>query len=105
MRLSNLPAATAMAITSEALPFGGGAGLDPAARRAGLHAGSGQNTATSQKFPAHVLTRRFASGFRLDLMAKDVELCIAEARGERFPMLLGGVVQQLWTLARAQSEP
>ncbi|HEY3612191.1 MAG TPA: NAD(P)-dependent oxidoreductase [Gaiellales bacterium] len=103
--LNNLLSATAMAVTSEALTFAVGAGLDPATVLEVFNAGSGQNTATSQKFPAHVLTRRFASGFRLELMAKDVELCLAEARGERFPMLLGGLVQQLWTLARAQSEP
>jgi 3-hydroxyisobutyrate dehydrogenase-like beta-hydroxyacid dehydrogenase len=102
--LNNLLSATAMAATSEALTFGVAAGLDPATMLEVFNAGSGQNTATSQKFPAQVLTRRFASGFRLELMAKDVELCIAEARGERFPMLLGGLVQQLWTLARAQSE-
>jgi 2-hydroxy-3-oxopropionate reductase len=102
--LNNLLSATAMAATSEVLTFGVAAGLDPATMLDVFNAGSGQNTATSQKFPAQVLTRRFASGFRLELMAKDVELCIAEARGERFPMLLGGLVQQIWTLARAQSE-
>jgi 3-hydroxyisobutyrate dehydrogenase-like beta-hydroxyacid dehydrogenase len=101
--LNNLLSATAMAITSEALTFGVGAGLDPATLLEVFNAGSGRNTATEQKFPTHVLTRRFASGFRLDLMAKDVELCISEARGKRFPMLLGGLVQQLWTLARSQS--
>jgi 3-hydroxyisobutyrate dehydrogenase-like beta-hydroxyacid dehydrogenase len=103
--LNNLLSATAMAITSEALTFGASEGLDPATMLEVFNASSGQNTATSQKFPAHVLTRRFESGFRLELMAKDVELCIAEARGARFPMLVGGLVQQLWTLARRESEP
>ena len=37
-------------------------------------------------------------------MAKDVELCLAEARSRSLPMLLGGLVQQLWTLARPESE-
>jgi hypothetical protein len=36
--------------------------------------------------------------------SKDVELCVGEAQGRRFPMLLGGLVQQLWTLAAAQAE-
>jgi 2-hydroxy-3-oxopropionate reductase len=102
--LNNLLSATAMAITSEALTFGASSGLDPATMLEVFNASSGQNTATSQKFPTHVLTRRFASGFRLELMAKDVELCISEARGERFPMLVGGLVQQLWTLARRECE-
>ena len=79
------------------------AGLDPATLLEVFNAGSGRNTATSQKFPEHVLTRRFASGFRLELMAKDVELCVAEARDRGFPMLVGGLVQQIWTLAASQA--
>jgi 2-hydroxy-3-oxopropionate reductase len=101
--LNNLLSATALAVTSEALTFGVSAGLDPATLLEVFNAGTGRNTATSQKFPAHVLTRRFASGFRLELMAKDVELCVAEARDRRFPMLVGGLVQQIWTLARSQA--
>jgi 3-hydroxyisobutyrate dehydrogenase-like beta-hydroxyacid dehydrogenase len=101
--LNNLLSATALAVTSEAMTFGVSAGLDPATLLEVFNAGSGRNTATSQKFPAHVLTRRFASGFRLELMAKDVELCVAEARDRRFPMLVGGLVQQIWTLARSQA--
>ncbi len=36
-------------------------------------------------------------------MAKDVELCLAEARRRHVPMPVGGAVQQLWTLAAAQA--
>jgi 3-hydroxyisobutyrate dehydrogenase-like beta-hydroxyacid dehydrogenase len=52
-----------------------------------------------------VLPRSFSSGFRLALMAKDVELCAAEARALGVPLLVGGLVQQLWTLAAAESAP
>jgi 3-hydroxyisobutyrate dehydrogenase-like beta-hydroxyacid dehydrogenase len=103
--LNNLLSATALAITCEAALLGVRAGLDPATLLEVFSAGSGRNTATTDKLPKHVLTRRFASGFRLALMAKDVELCIAEARSRHVPMLVGGLVQQLWTLAAAQSEP
>jgi len=101
--LNNLLSATATAITSEAVTMGLAAGLDPATLLGVFNAGTGRNMATAQKFPAHVLTRRFDSGFRLELMAKDLELCMAEARGRHVPMLLGGLVQQIWTLARTQS--
>jgi len=97
--LNNLLSATAMAITSEATVLGVEAGLDPATLLEVFSAGSGRNTATTDKFPKHVLTRRFGSGFRLALMTKDVELCLAEARRRHVPMLVGGLVQQLWTLA------
>ena len=101
--LNNLLSATATAITSEAVTMGLAAGLDPATLLGVFNAGTGRNMATAQKFPAHVLTRRFDSGFRLELMTKDLELCMAEARGRQVPMLLGGLVQQIWTLARTQS--
>jgi 3-hydroxyisobutyrate dehydrogenase-like beta-hydroxyacid dehydrogenase len=100
--LNNLLSATAMAITSEALAVGTRAGLEPETLLDVFNAGSGRNTATSAKFPAHVLPRTFGSGFRLALMAKDVELCLAEARAQRVPMLVGSLVQQLWTLAAAE---
>jgi 3-hydroxyisobutyrate dehydrogenase-like beta-hydroxyacid dehydrogenase len=101
--LNNLLSATATTITAEALMLGVTAGLDPAMLLDVFNAGTGRNAATAQKFPAHVLTRRFDSGFRLELMAKDLELCMAEARGRQIPMLLGGLVQQIWTLARTES--
>jgi 3-hydroxyisobutyrate dehydrogenase-like beta-hydroxyacid dehydrogenase len=80
------------------------AGLDPATLLEVFNSSSGQNTATRDKFPAHVLTRRFEAGFRMELMAKDVELCLAEARSRRSPMLVGAIVQQLWTLAAQSAE-
>ncbi|MGH3003275.1 MAG: NAD(P)-dependent oxidoreductase [Gaiellaceae bacterium] len=100
--LNNLLSATAMAITSEALLLGARCGLEPAMLLDVFNAGSGRNTATSGKFPTHVLTGRFGSGFRLGLMAKDVELCAQEARARRFPLPVGGLVQQLWTMASLQ---
>lgn len=101
--LNNLLSATAVAITSEALALGVRSGLDPSTLLEIFNASTGRNTATTDKFPRHVLTRAFASGFRLRLMAKDVELCLAEARRRRVPMLVGGAVQQLWTLAAARA--
>jgi 3-hydroxyisobutyrate dehydrogenase-like beta-hydroxyacid dehydrogenase len=102
--LNNLLSATAMAITSEAMTLGVRAGLDPATLLELFNASSGRNTATSDKFPRQVITRRFDSGFRLALMAKDVELCLSEARRRRVPMILGGLVAQLWSLAAAQAD-
>ncbi|HEX8713994.1 MAG TPA: NAD(P)-dependent oxidoreductase [Solirubrobacteraceae bacterium] len=103
--LNNLLSATAMAVTSEAMTFAVSAGLDPQTLLEIFNSSSGQNTATRDKFPTHVLTRRFEAGFRLELMAKDVELCLAEARSRRTPMFVGAVVQQLWSLAASAAEP
>lgn len=100
--LNNLLSATALLITAEAASVAARAGLDLTTLLEVFSAGSGRNSATAAKFPQHVLTRSFSSGFRLALMTKDVELCLAEARRQGVPLLVGGLVQQLWSLAAEQ---
>ena len=102
--LNNLLSAAAMVITSEALAVGVRDGLDPAVLLSAFNAGSGRNTATDYKFPDQVLTRRFGSGFRLDLMLKDVRLALAEGRAQDLPMELGSTVERLWSRAVAEAD-
>jgi 3-hydroxyisobutyrate dehydrogenase-like beta-hydroxyacid dehydrogenase len=99
--INNLMSACSIAITAEAAALGVRAGLDPATLLEVVAASSGSNTAAAQKFPQFVLTRTFDQGFRLNLMAKDVRLCLSEARRHGVPMLLGGMVEQLWSLGEA----
>ncbi len=99
--INNLMSACSIAITAEATALGVKTGLDPATLLEVVAASSGSNTAAAQKFPAYVLTRTFHQGFRLDLMAKDVRLCLSEARRLGVPMLLGATVEQLWNLGDA----
>jgi len=99
--INNLMSACSIAITAEATSLGVKAGLDPATLLEVVAASSGSNTAAAQKFPAYVLTRTFHQGFRLNLMAKDVRLCLSEARRHDVPMLLGATVEQLWNLGDA----
>lgn len=76
---NNFLSATALAATSEALAFTTAAGLDPAVALEVINASSGRSAASSDKFPRHVLTRTFDSGFRSSLMAKDLGLYAAAA--------------------------
>ena len=99
--LNNLMSAASLAITSEALALGVKAGLDPGRFLDAVNAGSGRNTASADKFPRCVLPRTFDFGFRMQLMTKDVVLCLQEAARQQVPMMVGGVVEQLWTLAAA----
>jgi 3-hydroxyisobutyrate dehydrogenase-like beta-hydroxyacid dehydrogenase len=96
--INNLMSACSLVITAEATSLGVKAGLAPATLLEVVAASSGSNTAAAQKFPAYVLTRTFHQGFRLNLMAKDVRLCLSEARRQNVPMLLGATVEQLWNL-------
>jgi 3-hydroxyisobutyrate dehydrogenase-like beta-hydroxyacid dehydrogenase len=61
--VNNILSASAVAMTSEALVMGAKAGLDADMMIAVINAGSGRNTATEDKFPRCVLTRRFDFGF------------------------------------------
>ncbi|MFI7361330.1 NAD(P)-dependent oxidoreductase [Streptomyces sp. NPDC050149] len=75
---NNFLSATALAATSEAVAFGQAAGLDMAVMLEVLNASSGRSGATADKFPAEVLTGRYASGFSNTLMAKDMRLYLRE---------------------------
>jgi 3-hydroxyisobutyrate dehydrogenase-like beta-hydroxyacid dehydrogenase len=103
--LNNLLSAAAIAITGEALVLAAKAGLDPAVVLDVINVSSGANTAVSDKFPRQVLTRAFNHGFRVDLMAKDVRLCLAEASQQGVPMALGQATEQLWQRAAAELAP
>ena len=62
---NNFLAATALAATSEAIAFGLSAGLDMGTMLEVLNASSGRSVATTDKFPDHVLTGRYAAGFTI----------------------------------------
>jgi 3-hydroxyisobutyrate dehydrogenase-like beta-hydroxyacid dehydrogenase len=99
---NNLLSATAMAATSEAIVFGVKSGLDPAVMCDVINAGSGRNTASMDKVPRQVITRKFAQGFATGLMYKDVRLCLEEAESAGVPMPVSTAVRTMW--ARANDE-
>ncbi len=94
---NNFLSATALAATSEAVAFGTALGLDMATMVEVLNASSGNNTATSDKFPNHVVTGRFASGFANSLMAKDVGLYLAAVEELGGPATIGEVTADIWS--------
>jgi 3-hydroxyisobutyrate dehydrogenase-like beta-hydroxyacid dehydrogenase len=101
--LNNLLSASAIAITGEALALGVHGGLSARTLLDVFNSSSGRNTASADKFPRHVLPRTFGAGFRLELMDKDVQLCLAEARRQQVPMALGSAVGELWARAAASA--
>jgi 3-hydroxyisobutyrate dehydrogenase-like beta-hydroxyacid dehydrogenase len=97
--INNLLSATAILVTAEAVALAVKGGLDPAVLLDALAVSSGANTAVTDKFPRQVLTRRFDQGFRLELMAKDVRLCLDAAQRAGAPMLTSTLIGSLWELA------
>jgi 3-hydroxyisobutyrate dehydrogenase len=93
---NNFLSATALAATSEAIAFGLSVGLDMAKMLEVLSVGSGQNTATNDKFPNQVLTGRYAAGFANTLMSKDVQLYVEEVAEQGGPVQIANVTAAMW---------
>lgn len=93
---NNLMSAAAMAISAEAIVAGVKAGIDPAVMVEVINVSTGQNTATTQKFPRSILNRRFDYGFTTGLMFKDVRLCLEEAEGMGLDLETAKAVRSVW---------
>jgi len=93
---NNFLSATALAATSEAIAFGASVGLDMATMLEVLNASSGRSAATSDKFPDHVVTGRYASGFNNLLMDKDVQLYLRAVRERGGPSSIGTATAAVW---------
>ena len=94
--LNNFLSATAMAATSEAMLFGLSQGLDMKTMLDVVNVSTGQNTATSDKFPKRVLTGTFDAGFKTALMAKDVDLFYENTKSAETPNKVGQLISKLW---------
>jgi 3-hydroxyisobutyrate dehydrogenase-like beta-hydroxyacid dehydrogenase len=99
---NNFLSATALAATSEAVVMGVKAGLDPAVMIDVINAGSGRNTASTDKFPKAVLPRSFDAGFATGLMLKDVRLALEEAKALGVPADVMSVVASAWETANRE---
>ena len=102
---NNFLSAVALAATSEAVSFAVSVGLDIELVLEVLNASSGQSQATTDKFPNHVLSGRYAAGFANTLMAKDLRLYL-EAVGARpgATRTIGAVTASVWE-GFADAEP
>lgn len=95
--LNNFLSATAMAATSEAMLFGLSQGLDMKTMLDVVNVSTGQNTATSDKFPKRVVTGTYDAGFKSALMAKDVKLYYENTKTAQTPGAVGNTISQLWS--------
>ncbi len=93
---NNFLSATTLAATSEAIAFGVSEGLELATMLEVLNGASGRSAATSDKFPNHVLTGRYASGFTNSLMAKDVDLYLRAVEDGGGSASIAAVTVDVW---------
>ena len=101
--LNNFLSATSMTATSEAISFGEAQGLDMAMMLDVLNVSTGQNTATSDKFPKRILTEAYDAGFTNSLLFKDVKLYQEAVIAGGQPNLVGkAVVNSLGQFTKAE---
>lgn len=103
--LNNMLSSAAVAITSEAVVAGMRAGLHPEIMLDVFNAGTGSNTATRDKFPAHVLTGTFDYGFSIGGVCKDIGLAMEACSELGVQVQVGSAVSKLWHLAAQGNGP
>jgi 3-hydroxyisobutyrate dehydrogenase len=103
--LNNLVSAGGFLIGIEALLIGQKFGLDPALMVDVLNASTGMNNSTQKKFKQFVLSRRFNSGFGLDLMAKDLTIALEVGRDTGTPTPFAALCREMWASAAALLGP
>jgi 3-hydroxyisobutyrate dehydrogenase len=99
--LNNLVSAAGFLASVEALLIGKRFGLDPQVMVDVLNASTGMNNSTQKKLKQFVLSRRFDSGFGLDLMVKDLSIALGIARDGAIAAPLSGLTRDLWAAALA----
>ena len=99
--LNNLLSAIGQAAATEVIEVGERFGLDPHVMVDVLNQSSGQNNATSTKYTQFVLSGTFDSGFRMQLMLKDVRTAVEMGHLKGVAMPLGEVALGLWEGAAA----
>ncbi len=94
--LNNLVSAAGLWVAAEALLIGQGFGLSAEIMIDVLNASTGRNNSTENKFKQQILSRGFASGFSIGLMAKDLSTAhdLATATGSFAPYSL--FCAELW---------
>lgn len=103
--LNNYVYAAGLLAVSEAAQMAEAQGLDMGIFAAVLNASSGRNIASETKLAQDITSRRYAGGFQLGLMRKDLETAggIAAESGTDAPLL--ALLRARWSAAMAELGP
>lgn len=99
--INNMIVGATLVAASEALLFGVRAGLPPEVMLDVINESTGRSFTSQAILAKAVLSRRFDFGFRLELMRKDMRLCVAEADALGVTMPTCTVVKQIFDIAHA----
>jgi 3-hydroxyisobutyrate dehydrogenase len=94
--LNNYVSAAGLTAACEALQIGEKFGLDPVVMTDVLNASTGRNNSTEVKLKPFVIPKKYASGFSLGLMAKDLRTADDLARHVDVPAPFSEALIELW---------
>jgi 3-hydroxyisobutyrate dehydrogenase len=98
--LNNFIAATAFTATSEAVLIARRFGLDPATLIDIVNVSTGKSFISDIVMKEHVLDEKFATGFALGLLAKDVRIAAELGEAVHLDAPLTRLIRARWALAR-----
>jgi 3-hydroxyisobutyrate dehydrogenase len=98
--LNNFIAATGYAAAAEALLIGKRFGLDGSAMIDIINASTGRNFITEMVMKEHVLQGKFATGFAMGLLAKDVRIAADLGEAVKLDAPVSRLIRERWALAR-----
>jgi 3-hydroxyisobutyrate dehydrogenase len=99
--LNNFVGGATYAVVAEALTVGMRYGLDPDTMIDVMNASTGRSFNTEIVFTDHVLTGKYATGFALGLLAKDVGIAASLADTSKVDAPICGLVARRWAEAAA----
>jgi 3-hydroxyisobutyrate dehydrogenase-like beta-hydroxyacid dehydrogenase len=99
---NNMLNAANLSLTIEAMLMVQRAGIDEVTALEVINASTGRSRATEETYKAQVLSGAFATGARLDILAKDVELAVAQAQALGTEHRAAEAVRALWSQAVAE---
>jgi len=100
--VNNLLSISNLAVMSEGMVLGVKAGVDPETLYHVIKVSSGSSNALEVKLPRKIAKGEFDAGFAMDLACKDLGLALDLGREIGVPLLITGVVRQVYELARAR---
>lgn len=98
--LNNYIAAAGYTAVAEALLIGERFGLNQEAMVDILNASTGRNFTTEFMVKEHVLSGKFATGFAIGLMAKDVRIAADLGEAVKLDAPLSRLIRERWAIAR-----
>lgn len=93
--INNYLSFVAMICTSEAVVMGERVGLEMETMLDVFNASSGQNTATSFKFPEYILPETYDMEYTMGLVEKDMQLLMDVSNETKTPFMAGGTIRQI----------